>query len=73
MIRAIDGLLWQVDSPSDYRLLSVRDDVDDPTACVRVRFNGFKWFIDYRSDRCCLARIFNSREAAMKLIAERAP
>ena len=73
MIRTIDGLLWQVNSPSEYQLLSVRDDIDGPDAVVRVRFTGRKWCIDYRSGICSLIRAFNSREAAMKLIAERAP
>lgn len=68
----LQGLTFKAHSPSDLELLGAHDDIDDPTACVRVRFNGFRWCIDYRSRQCNLQRIFPSRDAAIALIASRA-
>jgi hypothetical protein len=73
MIIQLDGLDFKVHSPSDLELISVRQDVDDPSARVWIRYNGFrKWYIDYRSKTVNLQRVFNSRDAAVALIASRA-
>lgn len=72
MILHLNGLAFKAHSPSDLELVSVRDDIDDPTASVRVRFNGARWYIDYRSRTSNVQRIFNSRDAAIELIASRA-
>ena len=70
MLIELQGLTFRAHSPSDFELVSVRQDVDDPTAAVRL-FQ--KWYIDYRSARVNLTRVFNSRDAAVELLAERAP
>jgi len=51
MIRAINGLLWQVHSPSAMELLSTRDDANDPGARVFVRYDGREWLLQYWSPR----------------------
>lgn len=72
MILHLNGLAFKAHSPSDLELISVRDDIDDPTASVRVKFNGARWMIDYRSRRSNVQRVFPSRDAAIQLIADRA-
>lgn len=72
MILHINGLAFKAHSPSDLELISVRDDIDDPTASVRVRFNGYKWWIEYRSRNSNVNRMFSSRDVAIQLIADRA-
>lgn len=72
MILHLNGLAFKAHSPSDLELVSVRDDIDDPTASVRVRFNGCKWWIEYRSRNSNVNRMFSSRDAAIQLIADRA-
>ena len=74
MLIELQGLTFRAHSPSDFELVSVRQDADDPSARVWLRYNGFqKWYIDYRSGRVNLTRVFNSRDAAVELLAERAP
>lgn len=71
MIVNISGLTFYTASPSEYELISVRRDVD-PTAVVKIRYNGFKWWIDYQSPNGSIRRPFPSRDAAIQLIADRA-
>ena len=74
MIIEIQGLAFRAHSPSHLELVSVREDVDDPTASVHIKYNGFnKWYIDYRSRQVNLTRVFNSRDAAIEIIAARVP
>lgn len=72
MITQLQGLEFETHSPSAYRLLSVRKDVDDD-ATVTIAFTGQKWCIRYQSARANVTRIFNSRDAAIALIADRIP
>lgn len=67
----IEGLSFRVHSPSNFELLSVRDDIVDPDACVRVCFDGETWMVDYRSSMTHLQRPFKSRDAAIALIVDR--
>lgn len=69
----LQGLTFKAHSPSDLELVSVTNDIDDPTASVRVRYNGLRWFIDYKAKNTHVTRIFPSRDAAIALIAARAP
>lgn len=70
--RRIHGLDYEVTSPSNYRLLSVRCDVADD-AIVSVRFTGFKWCICYESPQAgAILRPFPSFAAAVGLLASRA-
>lgn len=71
MIATLHGLAFKVISPSAFLLKSVRDDIDDPTARVVVAFNGDKWWIHYKSKYYDVARPFRSRDAAMRLLADR--
>ena len=66
----IDGLLFRALSPSCYQLLSVRDDVG-AGARVFVRYDGKRWGIHYYAACTNIWRPFPSREAAIRMIADR--
>ena len=67
----LSGLTFKAHSPSHFELLSVNDDVG-AGATVAVRFNGFKWWIDYcEPGGHTVSRMFPSRDAAVELIAGR--
>lgn len=69
----LQGLTFRAHSPSDLELVSVRDDIDDPTASVRIKYLGVRmWCICYQSKTSNVERIFKSRDAAVAMIAERA-
>ena len=68
----LQGLLFKARSPSDLELVSVRRDVD-PDATVRIRFVGDRWVIHYQSPYANVVRGFPTRDAAVQMIASRAP
>ena len=67
----LQGLTFHVHSPSCLELLSVRDDIGNG-ARVLVRFNGFKWWIEYCIPaHAPIKRCFDRRDDAISLIADR--
>jgi len=71
MIINLHGLAFKMVSPSAFVLKSVRDDIDDPTARVVIAFNGHKWWLHYQSKYHNVSRPFKSRDAAIRLLADR--
>lgn len=69
MILSLAGLDFKAHSPSNFQLVSVRDDVGTGDT-VHIRFLDPKWVIEYRqSNGHTVTRIFPSRDAAVELIA----
>lgn len=72
MILNLAGLDFKAHSPSNFQLLSVRDDVGNSDT-VHIRYLNPKWVIEYRQlNGHTVTRIFPSRDAAIDLIASRA-
>lgn len=69
----LHGLHWRAETPSCFTLLSVREDVNqDELHSVSVVFEGGCWSILYSiPGRLPISRQFESRDAAMALIASR--
>ncbi len=71
MTRTINGLAFTIHSPSLYELATIND-VDDPGARVTIEFCGIKWQLVYKQGNGHkVFRVFNSRDAAIDLIASR--
>ena len=68
----LQGLTFKAHSPSLLELLSVRDDVGSD-ARVFIGFTGTAWQIHYMAPPVDVVRFFPSRDAAISLIASRAP
>lgn len=67
------GLKFHVHSPSHYTLLDAREDERTMGDRVHICFTGVKWMIAYEYKNGHIARrLFNSRDAAMCMIANRA-
>ena len=67
----LSGLTFRAVSPSHFELLSVRDDLDSG-ARVFVCYNGFKWAVRVQQPNGhTISRVFNSRAAAIDIIAGR--
>lgn len=69
MIRTLQGLNFEVHSPSQYELIHHEDTADR----VFVWYNGAKWEVVYvYANGARARRVFNSRDAAVSLISSRA-
>ena len=66
------GLTFQTNSPSHFELLS-RNELHEGDS-VSIAFDGVMWRIDYcQPGRLPISRVFSSRDAAVRLIADRRP
>lgn len=72
MLVNLQGLTFETQSPSRFRLVSVREDCGAGDT-VDVAFTGMSWAIVYRPGACRvpIIRPFESRDAAVALIASR--
>lgn len=77
MIRTLHGLLWEIQTPSVYKLLSVNDDVGAGGSVLvcfsqeRTELAGQWWIVYLQPGRLPVYREFASRDDAMALIASR--
>lgn len=71
MIRNIQGLDFQIHSPSLFELKSLNPDTGEG-AVVIVTFLGDKWYIAASVDQRNWNRPFPTRDAAIALLASRA-
>lgn len=69
-LRTIEGLTFQVHSPSLLELKSVRDDIGRGDR-VFVAYDITGWMIRYVMNDHMLTRSFRSRDEAISLIASR--
>lgn len=72
MLVNLQGLTFETDTPSRFRLVSVREDCGAGDE-VHVAFTGLSWAIVYQpgASRVPIVRPFESRDAAIGLIASR--